>query len=118
MRKYARQCCEWDTRAAERCVHGSAIQQPDGAAVASAPEGLDVTALLDRIEREMLDAPANAQWTMNNCLAAIGINHAEHRDRAIATGDRLGVFRDYPVSKGCTSPFAPIWIGEMVRRQR
>jgi hypothetical protein len=28
----------------------------------------------------------------------------------------IGVYRDYPVSKGCTSPFAPIWIGEMVRR--
>jgi len=26
-------------------------------------------------------------------------------------------YRDYPVSKGCTSPFAPIWINEMVRRQ-
>ena len=34
-----------------------------------------------------------------------------------AIGKKLGVFRDYPVSKGCTSPFAPIWIEEMVRRQ-
>jgi hypothetical protein len=25
--------------------------------------------------------------------------------------------REYPVSKGCTSPFAPIWIKEMVSRQ-
>ncbi|MFL2433585.1 MAG: DNA alkylation repair protein, partial [Vicinamibacterales bacterium] len=23
----------------------------------------------------------------------------------------------YPTSKGCTSPFAPIWINEMVGRQ-
>lgn len=30
---------------------------------------------------------------------------------------RLGLCRDYPVSKRCTSPFAPIWINEMVRRQ-
>jgi hypothetical protein len=29
----------------------------------------------------------------------------------------LGVYRDYPVSRGCTSPFAPLWINEMVRRQ-
>ncbi len=29
----------------------------------------------------------------------------------------LSVNRDLPVSKGCTSPFAPSWIGEMVRRQ-
>lgn len=37
--------------------------------------------------------------------------------RALAIGEKLGVYRDYPVSKGCTSPFAPIWINEMVRRQ-
>lgn len=35
----------------------------------------------------------------------------------MAIGEALGVYRDYPVSKGCTSPFAPIWINEMVRRQ-
>jgi len=28
-----------------------------------------------------------------------------------------GAAGDYPVSKGCTSPFAPIWNAEMVRRQ-
>jgi hypothetical protein len=38
--------------------------------------------------------------------------------RAIAIGEKAGVYRDYPVSKGCTSPFAPIWINEMVRRQK
>jgi len=32
-------------------------------------------------------------------------------------GGALGVYRDFPESKGCTSPFAPIWINEMVRRQ-
>jgi len=36
---------------------------------------------------------------------------------ALAIGEALGIYRDYPVSKGCTSPFAPIWISEMVSRQ-
>jgi 3-methyladenine DNA glycosylase AlkD len=54
---------------------------------------------------------------MNNCLAVIGIHFPEHRERAIAIGERLEVFRDYPIPKGCTSPFAPIWIAEMVNRQ-
>ena len=80
------------------------------------PEGLDLSGLLDRIEGEMGDAPAAVQWTMNHCLAEIGIHFPEHRDRAIAIGEKLGAFRDYPVSKGCTSPYAPIWISEMVRR--
>jgi hypothetical protein len=50
-------------------------------------------------------------------LAGIGIENPGLRKRALAIGERLGIYRDYPVSKGCTSPFAPIWINEMVRRK-
>jgi len=85
--------------------------------IARQPEGLDLPALLDRLESEMGAAAPEVQWTMNNSLAGIGIHFAEHRERAIAIGEKLGVYRDYPVPKGCTSPFAPIWINEMVRRQ-
>ena len=85
--------------------------------VARSADGLDLPALLDRIEAEMGNAASPVQWTMNACLAGIGIHFPEHRARAIAIGETLGTYRDYPVSKGCTSPFAPIWIGEMVRRQ-
>ncbi len=85
--------------------------------IARSPDGLDLPALLDRIESEMGNADPAAQWTMNACLAGIGIHFAKHRKRALAIGEKLGVYRNYPVSKGCTSPFAPIWINEMVRRQ-
>jgi 3-methyladenine DNA glycosylase AlkD len=85
--------------------------------VGKSPRGLDLPALLDRIESEMGGADPATQWTMNGCLAGIGIHFPEHRERALAIGESLGVYRDYPVSKGCTSPFAPIWIHEMVRRQ-
>jgi len=81
------------------------------------PEGLDLPALLDRIESEMGGAAPEAQWTMNFCLAGIGIHFPKYRKRAIAIGEALGLYRDYPVSKGCTSPFAPIWIEEMVSRR-
>ncbi|WNO70555.1 DNA alkylation repair protein [Streptomyces sp. AM8-1-1] len=85
--------------------------------VAKKPEGLDLVGLLNVIEAEMKDAPDRLQWAMNHCLAQIGIEHAEHRTRALAIGERLEVLKDYPTSPGCTSPFAPIWISEMVRRQ-
>ncbi|TFV79291.1 DNA alkylation repair protein [Blastococcus sp. CT_GayMR19] len=85
--------------------------------VAKKPEGLDLPGLLDIIEAEMKDAPVRLQWAMNHCLAQIGIEHAEHRARAIGIGERLEVLKDYPTPPNCTSPFAPIWIDEMVRRQ-
>ncbi|WP_407700178.1 DNA alkylation repair protein [Streptomyces liliifuscus] len=85
--------------------------------VAKKPEVLDLAELLDVIEAEMKDAPERLQWAMNHCLAQIGIEHPEHRTRAIDIGERLEVLKDYPTSSGCTSPFAPTWITEMVRRQ-
>jgi 3-methyladenine DNA glycosylase AlkD len=85
--------------------------------VEKSPEGLDLPALLDRVESEMANAAPEVQWTMNGTLAQIGIHFPKHRKRAIAIGEKLGIYRDYPVSKGCTSPFAPIWINAMVKRQ-
>lgn len=87
------------------------------ARISTNPNGLDLAALLDRIESTMPTSAPEVQWTMNFCLAGIGIHHAHLRNRAISIGERLGLYRDYPVSKGCTSPFAPIWIREMVGRQ-
>jgi 3-methyladenine DNA glycosylase AlkD len=85
--------------------------------VARKPDGLDLPGLLDVLEAEMKDAPDRLQWAMNHCLAQIGIEHPEHRARAIAIGERLEVLKDYPTPPNCTSPFAPAWIAEMVRRQ-
>ncbi|HEX4813665.1 MAG TPA: DNA alkylation repair protein [Nonomuraea sp.] len=85
--------------------------------VAKKPEGLDLAGLLDVIEARMKAAPDRLQWAMNHCLAQIGIDHAGHRARAIAIGERLEVLKDYPTSPGCTSPFAPVWINEMVSRR-
>jgi 3-methyladenine DNA glycosylase AlkD len=85
--------------------------------VVKSAEGLDLGALLDQIEKEMKHASLHKQWAMNHCLAEIGIHHRKHRSRAIAIGERLAVLIDYPVSPGCTSPYAPLWIAEMVRRR-
>ncbi|MFF2030834.1 DNA alkylation repair protein [Arthrobacter sp. NPDC058192] len=86
--------------------------------VAKRPQGLDLPGLLDTIEAEMKDAPDRLQWAMNHTLAQIGIEHAEHRGRALDIGERLEVLKDYPTPPNCTSPFAPAWINEMVSRQK
>jgi 3-methyladenine DNA glycosylase AlkD len=85
--------------------------------VARDAKEIDLDKLLDRIEKEMPKAAPEVQWTMNTTLANIGIHHPAHRKRALEIGNKLGIYKDYPVSKGCTSPFAPIWINEMVKRQ-
>lgn len=84
---------------------------------AAKDEELDVGRLLDRIEKEMPKAPPETQWTMNNTLMAIGIHHAAHRKRAIAIGEKIGLYKDWPMSKGCIIPYAPIAINELVKRQ-
>lgn len=78
---------------------------------------LDLGVLLDRIEKEMPKAKPEVKWTMNSTLGAIGIHHAKHRKRAIAIGEKLGLYKDWPVSKGCTIPYVPVWVAEMVKRQ-
>jgi len=78
---------------------------------------LDLDALLKQLQKEMPKAVPEVQWTMNFALAYIGIHHPAYRKKALSIGEELGIYRDYPVSKGCTSPFAPIWINEMIKRQ-
>jgi len=85
--------------------------------VATSSVGIDLVGLLDQIEAELVDAPEREQWAMNHCLAQIGISHPALRERAIAIGERLQVLHDYPTPPNCTSPFAPAWIAEVVRRQ-
>ena len=38
-------------------------------------------------------------------------------ETAIAIGEKIGLYRDWPVSKGCTPPYVPVWVEAMVKRQ-
>lgn len=85
--------------------------------VAKKPDGLDLPGLLDRIEADMKRAPERLQWAMNMCLGTIAIEHPDLRERAVGIGERLEVLKDYPTSPGCTSPYVPIWVAEIVGRR-
>jgi hypothetical protein len=39
------------------------------------------------------------------------------RKRAIAIGEKIGLFRDWPVAKGCIPPYVPVWVDAIVKRQ-
>ena len=54
---------------------------------------------------------------MNNTLGAIGIKHAAHRLRVIAIGEKIGLYRGWPVSKGCTPPYVPVWVEAMLKQK-
>lgn len=84
--------------------------------VVKKPDGIDQDALLELIEARMQTAPERLQWAMNTCLAQIGITNPALRQRARDIGERLEVLKNYPTPPNCTSPFAPLWIDEMVRR--
>jgi 3-methyladenine DNA glycosylase AlkD len=85
--------------------------------ICKSPGGLDIETLLDRIESELASAPAAAQWTMNFCLGEIGIRYPEHRDRVIRIGETVGLYKDWPLSKGCIPPYVPVWVRAIVERQ-
>ena len=85
--------------------------------ICKSPDGMDIEALLDRIESELASAPAATQWTMNFCLGEIGIRYPEHRDRAIKIGETVGLYKDWPLSKGCIPPYVPVWVRAIIEKK-
>jgi 3-methyladenine DNA glycosylase AlkD len=78
----------------------------------------DPDELLDTIEKRMKSAPFRTQEPMNYCLVRIAVDYPKLRKRAIAIANKLEVLKDYPVPKGCTSPFAPIWIAYILEHRK
>lgn len=78
---------------------------------------VDLRTLVDRIERELPTASPWIQDAMNRCLVEIAVTYAEFTDEGLALGERLGVYQDVKVAKGCTSPYAPDWINAVLRRK-
>src|SRR5262249_4770344 len=67
--------------------------------VEKSPEGLDLPALMDRVESEMANAAPEVQWTMNGTLAQIGIhfrNNASEPSRLERSWESIATF---PVRK-------------------
>jgi 3-methyladenine DNA glycosylase AlkD len=63
--------------------------------------------LLTVIEKELVNEEPNVQWAMNFAAAQIGIHESEYRTRCIKLGEKHGLYKDDPVSKGCTPAYLP-----------
>jgi 3-methyladenine DNA glycosylase AlkD len=81
-------------------------------------ENNDPAELLDTLEQRMKAAPFRMQEPMNYCLVKIAVDYPPLRKRAIAIANKLEVLKDYPVPKGCTSPFAPTWIAYLLEHRK
>lgn len=67
--------------------------------------------LMDSLEAKMAFAEPGVQWAMNFCACQIGLNELEFRDRCLALGEKLGLYKGEHVSKGCT----PFYLPEFIR---
>ncbi len=80
------------------------------------PEAL--SRYVDRVERGLAEAQPLTQEAMNRALCETGIRYEAFTHRCIAIGERLGVYRDQKVPRGCTSAYAPDWIKAGLKRRR
>lgn len=70
----------------------------------------DTEAMLTRIEAEILQEEPEVQWSMNFTAGWIGVYDRTYRERCIELGERIGLYKDEKVSKGCTPNYLPEFI--------
>jgi len=73
--------------------------------------------LIGYIETHLVDSEEVVRYAMNRTLVEIGVNYPELTERCLNIGERLGVYKEVMVAKGCTSPYAPDWIHAILRRK-
>ena len=72
--------------------------------------------LLSSIEEKLKTEKPEVQWAMNFTAAQIGIFQPEYRSRCIELGERVGLYKDEIVSKGCTPSYLPELIAIQVAK--
>lgn len=66
--------------------------------------------LVDDIESDLATEEPIVQWTMNMCAAWIGIFDTTYKDRLLALGEQLTLYKGEKVTKGCTPNYLPEFI--------
>jgi 3-methyladenine DNA glycosylase AlkD len=72
--------------------------------------------LLRSIEKKIAHEKPEVQWAMNFTAAQIGIFQPEFRSRCIALGERVGLYKDEIVPRGCTPSYLPALISIQVAK--
>lgn len=66
--------------------------------------------LLEALDERLADEEPMVQWAMNFFAGWIGVFEPEHRPRCVALGDRVGLYKDDLVPRGCTPGYLPEFI--------
>lgn len=66
--------------------------------------------LLTSLEKDLANAEPEVQWAMNFTAGQIGIYDPMYRSQCIELGERVGLYKDEPVAKGCTPNYLPEFI--------
>ena len=74
--------------------------------------------LLVSIEKKMLKEDPEVQWAMNFTAAWIGIFDWSSRNRCIDIGERLGLYKNEVVARGCTPDYLPEFIAVEVKKRQ
>jgi 3-methyladenine DNA glycosylase AlkD len=70
----------------------------------------DSGVLVNTIKDKIMSEKPEVQWAMNFTAAQIGIHQEEYREECIDMGEKFGLYKDEPYSKGCTPAYLPKWI--------
>lgn len=73
---------------------------------------------LDLIEEEMLNTEFLIQEMMNMTLVYIAVYNEEYYKRCINIAEKLGLYKNQVVAKGCTNAYAINWINALMKRQQ
>lgn len=67
-------------------------------------------ALLKIVEEKLANETPEVQWAMNFTTAQIGIFDEALRERCMAIGEKIGLYKDEIVHKNCTPNYLPNYI--------
>ena len=75
--------------------------------------------LLAAIESRMGEEVPEVQWAMNFTAGWIGVFDSDNRSRCVGLGEKFGLYKADPVSKGCTPSYLPEFISmEVAKREK
>lgn len=73
--------------------------------------------LLSAIEEKMPNEEPEVQWAMNFTAGWIGVFETGYCKRCISIGEKLGLYKDEVVARGCTPSYLPAFIDIEVKKR-